>query len=169
MSEPIENKGAQDNGAEVTFTQTEVDALVSREKAKAVAKATKGMPTEEELTAFRTWKDSQQTEKDKLNNVTKERDTALTQLKEAQEKLEQYDREKYLSGKGIPAEDVDYYAFKIGQLVTDKKSFEQAAEEYLKDKNISRVRVEMTAGLSGNNSQPNSNDTMNALIRDAFR
>ena len=55
MAEPINNPVVQDptpgTGGEVTFTQAEVDALISKEKARAVAKATKGIPDEAELNA----------------------------------------------------------------------------------------------------------------------
>ena len=77
MAEPINNPVVQDptpgTGGEVTFTQAEVDALISKEKARAVAKATKGIPDEAELNAFRTWKENQQSERDKWERLTGER------------------------------------------------------------------------------------------------
>lgn len=143
MAEP-ENITPEPAPAEKTFTQTEVDNLIG----KRLAKAMKGMPDEAELTAFRAWKDSQQTEKEKWDTLTQERDTAKTELETAKAELEQYKREKLLLDKGVPAADVDYYAFKIGKLVTDKKTFEEAAEEYLKDAPAEkRVRVDMTGAL----------------------
>ena len=55
MAEPINNPVVQDptpgTGGEVTFTQAEVDALISKEKARAVAKATKGIPDMERKSA----------------------------------------------------------------------------------------------------------------------
>lgn len=177
MSEPNNNPAGQEAtpaaGGEVTFTQAEVDALVSKEKAKAVAKATKGMPTSEELAAFNAWKGSQQSEKEKLDALTKERDEASKNLAAALQKVEQYERERYLTGKGVPADDIDYYAFKIGQMVSDDKSFEQAAEEFLKAKNAKQqnnVRVDMTAPLDrGAAAKSTTNDAMNAMIRGAFK
>lgn len=170
MSEPVTNPGAQEptpgQGGEKTFTQAEVDALIG----KRVAKAMKGMPSEDELKAFNAWKESQQTEKEKWDNLTKERDTARTDLAAAQAKVEQYEREKFLTGKGVPAEDVDYYSFKIGKLVTDSKTFEQAAEEFLKENNPSKVRVDMSAPLGSDpKATTGANDAMNALIRGAFK
>ena len=55
MSEPINNPTpapAPEPAPEKTFTQAEVDTLIG----KRLAKAMKGMPSEEEMTAFRTWK-----------------------------------------------------------------------------------------------------------------
>lgn len=158
MSEPITNETTQtpaqepETTPEKTFTQAEVDAIVG----KRVAKATKGMPTEEELTAFKQWKESQQTEQERWNTLTQDRDTARTELTAAKEELEQYKREKFLLGKGVPGADVDYYAFKIGKLVTDTTDFEAAAEQYLKEhapkepeKPAGSVRVDFSAPLGG--------------------
>lgn len=173
MAEPINNPVKQEPtpgaGGEATFTQAEVDALVSKEKARAVAKATKGMPDESELTAFRAWKDSQQTEQERWDNLTRERDTVKTQLTAAQAEIEQYKREKLLLSKGVPAEDVDYYSFKIGKLVSEDKTFEQAAEEYMKTAKPKGVRVDMSARLGGGGTPKTANEEMNALIRGAFK
>jgi len=67
MSEPITNENnltpapAPEPAPEKTFTQAELDSIVG----KRIAKAMKGMPGEEELTAFRAWKERQQTEKER--------------------------------------------------------------------------------------------------------
>ena len=66
MSEPINNPTptpapAPEPAPEKTFTQAEVDTLIG----KRLAKAMKGMPSEDELTAFRTWKDGQDGEKER--------------------------------------------------------------------------------------------------------
>lgn len=171
MPEPINNPTNTPTPAatpgpapEQTFTQAEVDALIG----ERLAKAMKGMPSEEELSAYRAWKESQQTEKDRMDTLTRERNESKSALASAQAELEQLKREKLLLNKGVPTDDVDYYAFKIGKLVTDSKDFEKAAEEYFKDKDPGqKVRVEMTAPLGGNGSIPTANDAMNALIRGA--
>ena len=63
MSEPINNPNP--NPAPVpeptpakTFTQEEVDAMIG----KRLAKAMKGIPSEEEIAAYRAWREGQQTE-----------------------------------------------------------------------------------------------------------
>lgn len=167
MAEPNPNTPAQEPAPapEKTFTQAEVDTLIG----KRLAKAMKGMPDEAELTAFRSWKESQQTEKDRWDNLTKERDTAKTQLTAAQTELEQLKREKILIGKGVPAEDVDYYSFKIGKMVSDEKTFEQAADEFFKENSPGKVRVDMTGNLSGGGADRSANEQMNALIRGALK
>lgn len=170
MSEPINNPAGQEPtpgaGGEVTFTQAEVDALISKEKARAVAKATKGMPNEEELTAFRAWKDGQQTEKDRWDKLEKENGENKTALAAALSELEQYKREKMLISKGVSPEDVDYYAFKIGKMVTEDKDFEKAMEEYLKESNpANKVKVDLSGPVGGGNNQQTANETMNSLLR----
>lgn len=155
---------APEPAPEKTFTQAEVDSIIG----KRLAKAMKGMPGEEELTAFRTWKESKQTEKERWDTLTSERDTARTELTAAQAKLEQYEREKFLLGKGVPADDVDYYAFKIGKLVTDTTDFEKAAEQYLKDNPpTGTIQVDLTAPLGVGRPTPSENEMMNSLIRGA--
>lgn len=149
---------------EKTFTQSELDTIV----AKRLAKVQRGMPSDEELTAFRAWKDSQQTEQQKWDAMKAERDTAKTELIAAQSKIEQYEREKLLIGKGVSFEDVDYYAFKIGKLVTDKKNFEQAATEYFSEnKPRGAVIVDFGGSLAGSSVKNTPNEAMNALIRGA--
>lgn len=148
--------------AEKTFTQAELDSIVG----KRLAKAMKGMPAEEELTAFRAWKESQQTEKERWDTLTKERDTAQADLTAAQAELEQFKREKFLLNKGVPAEDVDYYAFKIGKLVTDTVDFEKAAEKFLEEQKPSgSMRVDFGAPLGGGQGGATPNEQMNNLIR----
>ena len=173
MSEPINNLDIQEptpgEGGEVTFTQAQEDALISKEKAKAIAKAQKGMPNEEELTAFRAWKDSQQTEQEKWENLKKERDESKAALTAAEERIQSYEREKYLISKGIPAEDVDYYSFKIGKLVDDETTFEKAADKFLNEHSPTggnnRYKMSSGAPLNGGAPAKDENETMNALIR----
>lgn len=160
MSEVIENTTSSTEGspapenngapAEKTFTQAELDTIVARR----LAKAQKGMPTDEELTAFRAWKDSQQTEKQKWDALQNERDTAKNDLSEALAKIEQYEHERYLLSKGVASDDVDYYAFKIGKLVDENKTFEEAANEFIEARKpnagqAENIRVDFGAPLNG--------------------
>ncbi len=166
MSEPIETPVNQEptpgSGGEVTFTQAQVDALVAREKAKAEAKAKKGMPSAEELAAFRAWQADHQSDEDKLGSAIKERD-------EARAKVEQYERERVLLSKGVPAEDIDYYAYKIGKTLTEGKDFKTAAEEYLAAHPINTVKVDTGAALGSGPVSKTTNEQMNTVIRSAFK
>ena len=85
-------------------------------------------------------------------------------------KITQYEREKYLTSKGVSADELEFYCFKIGQKVTDTVSFEKAADAFLKERKPASVRVDMSAHVGGSAGGTNSaNDAMNALIRGKFR
>lgn len=167
----VENENQQNEqqnpnpAPEKTFTQADVDSIVARR----LAKAQKGMPDEAELSAFRTWKETHQTEQQKYEAATRERDAVKSDLAAAQARIEQYERERYLLSKGISADDVDYYAYKAGKLVNDNTSFEQAVETVIRERSPQgdKVRVDTGAPLFGRAQTPKPNDTMNALIRNA--
>lgn len=157
MADEVNTQGAGgNNNDERTFTQAQLDAIVAREKAKA----TKGWFSADDMAA----KDTS------ISTLTTERDTARADLTKAQAELEDLKREKYLIGKGVKADDVDYYAFKIGKLVTDKKTFEQAAEDFLKENPPATVRISTGGSVSGGtDAPPKTNERMNALIRGAIK
>lgn len=160
-------EGAQGQGGR-TYTQAEVDTLINQR----VAAATQGFPSAEELTAFRSWQQSQQNAGGGATAaLTKERDDARRDLAAANAKVEQFEREKYLRGKGVPEADLDYYAFKIGQLVTKDKTFEAAAGDYLKEhKPQTRgVRMDTSVKVGGGGGTSTANETMNAILRGARR
>ena len=149
---------------EKTFTQAEMEAIIG----KRIAKTMKGMPSEEELSAFRAWKDSQQTEKERWDNLSKERDETKAALAAAQTELTQYQREKFLLDKGVSAGEVDFYAFKIGKLVTEDLPFEKAAENYLKDQKERgpAMQVDFAAPVGGGERpQMTLNERINQKLR----
>lgn len=162
----ITTPAPQEAPAEKTFSQAEVDTIVARR----LAKAQKGMPSEEELTAFRAWKDTQQTEAQRMEALTQERDTARSDLAEALARVEQYERERIMLAKGIPAEDVDYYVYKAGKLVGDTKTFEQAADEIIRARapQQATTRVDFGAPLNGGKATMTVDEIM-AIQDDAKR
>lgn len=101
---------------EKTFTQADVDALVQRR----LDRERKKYPSEDELSAFRSWKESQQTEQERWNNLTKERDESRAALSAAQAELEQLKREKYVLSKGLSGDEAEFIAFKAAKMVNDK-------------------------------------------------
>ena len=56
------------------------------------------------------------------------------ELSKARERVTQLERERTLLSQGVPEEDLDYYVFKIGKLVSDEKDFDTAAREFLKQR-----------------------------------
>lgn len=168
MSEPINNPTptlahAPEPTPEKTFTQAEVDAMIG----KRLAKAMKGMPSEDELSAFRSWKESQQTEQERWNNLTKERDDSRTALSAAQAELEQLKHEKYVLSKGLTGEEAEFIAFKAAKMVNDRTTFEQAVDALTADRK--KTTFDWTAPVGGGSTKTGENDVMNALIRGALK
>ena len=171
MAEPINNPVVQDptpvTGGEVTFTQAEVDALISKEKARAVAKATKGIPDEAELNAFRTWKENQQSEKDKWERLTGEREALSGKLTAAENERDQLKRDLYVLKKGLSGEEAEFIAFKALKMVDDKTTFEQAVDSLTADRK--KTTFDWTAPVGDGSKKTSENDVMNALLRGALK
>ena len=148
---------------EKTFTQADVDALVQRR----LDRERKKYPSEDELSAFRSWKESQQTEQERWNNLTKERDESRAALSAAQAELEQLKREKYVLSKGLSGEEAEFIAFKAGKMVDDKTTFEQAVDALTAERK--KTTFDWTAPVGEGSKKTGANDAMNALIRGAFK
>ena len=116
------------------------------------------------------FREKQKSRQPNVTAIEAERDEAL-------KKLQQYENEKLLTGMHVKQEDLDYVAFKVSQMVTDKKDFKTAAEEWLKEnpryagKNpgagVYRVSTG-TDGTQGGTAQT-ANEQINDAIRDAIR
>ena len=91
------------------------------------------------------------------------------ELSRTRERVTQLERERSLLTQGVPEEDLDYYVFKIGKLVSEEKDFEAAAKEFLKQRASERRAAaprSTGASLAGRPSSPRStNDTMNRILR----
>jgi hypothetical protein len=160
-------QGAENNTAaqqEKTFTQADVDKMIQ----SRLDRERKKMPSEEELTAFRTWKDSQQTEQDRMNNITKERDTAVSNLSAANAKIEQLEHERYVSSKGFTGDEAEFITFKAAKMVDDKTTFEQAVDAIAQERRP-RTSFDWTAPVGDGNQKNAPNAAMNALIRGAIK
>ena len=139
-----------------TFTQEQLDAIIARERSKA----TKGWFSAEAMAA----KDNS------ITTLTSERDAAKAENAKLKAELDGYKNQKFLAEKGVPADMLEFYAFKIGKLVSDDKPFNKAAEEYLKDNPpAGTVRMSTGGGVNqgGGSQSQKPNDIMNALIRGA--
>ena len=168
MAEPITNPETQEPtpgaGGEVTFTQAEVDALVAREKAKATAKATKGMPSAEELAAYHAWKDSQQSEQERYDTLKGERDTLSGQLSAAEGERDKLKRELYVMKKGIAGEEAEFVVFKAARMVDDNTTFEQAVDTILSS-HQSKPNVSFTAPIGGSPATMTLSERINRELR----
>ena len=148
---------------EKTFTQADVDVLIQ----KRLERERKKYPGEDELSAFRTWKESQQTEQERWNNLTKERDESRATLSAVQAELDQLKREKYVLSKGLTGDEAEFVAFKAAKMVDDKTTFEQAVDVLTADRK--KTTFDWTAPVGGGSTKVGENDMMNALIRGALK
>ncbi len=168
MSEPINNPNP--NPAPVpepspakTFTQEEVDAMIG----KRLAKAMKGIPSEEEIAAYRTWREGQQTEQERQAKRDKELADSKSALTAAQAEIEQMKRDKYVLSKGLTGEEAEFIAFKALKMVDDKTTFEQAVDRLTE--NRQKVRIDWAAPAGGGDKPNATNAAMNSLIRGALK
>lgn len=162
--ENIETVGAQEPTAEKTFTQAEVDAMITRRLSRAM----KGMPDEGEIADYRRWKENQPTEQQRWNTLTTERNTAQSRVVVLEAEIEQLKRSNYVQSKGITGDDAEFIAFKAAKMVNDKTTFEQAVDALTAERE-QRPVIDWTARVGGSPAAQNANNTMNALIRGARR
>lgn len=168
MSEPNTNQNPNpatppEPSPAKTFTQEEVDAMIG----KRLAKAMKGIPSEEEITAYRAWKDSQQTEQERQAKQAKDLADSKAALTASQAEVEQLKRDKYVLGKGLTGEDAEFIAFKALKMVDDKTTFEQAVDKLTE--NRQKVKFDWTAPAGSGEKKTDINAAMNDLIRGAMK
>ena len=156
-------------GTSYSYEQAEEIANARATKAERAALAnyfrSQGMTEAEITTAISDFKAKQQANQPNVTQITQERDDAL-------KKLSQYENEKILTGKGVRAEDLDYVSFKVSQMVTDKKDFKTAAEEFLKSNpRFNGKTYQVSTGVASGNASgrtESKNESINNMIRDAF-
>ena len=170
------SNGGQDNaggtGSQGTFSYAQAEEIANARVERAERAALKsyfqqqGMSEEQVTQAIAAYKEQQEKNQP---NVTQLRQD----LTNAQNEVRQMKNEKFLSGKGVKAEDLDYVSFKISKMVDDKTTFEKAAEKYLKENprfvNGSSYRISTSAGNKNEGSGGSANASINDAIRAAMR
>lgn len=165
MAEETNVQGTENTALEQekTFTQADVDKMIQTR----LDRERKKYPSEEEITAYRTWKDGQQTEQERQAKRDKELADSKSALTAAQAEIEQMKRDKYVLSKGLIGDDAEFIAFKALKMVDDKTTFEQAVDKLTE--NRQKVKFDWTAP-AGNGENPNAtNAAMNSLIRGALK
>lgn len=165
--------GGQGSAGKATYSyeQAEEIANARAEKAQRAALADyfrrQGMTEDEITAAIADYKAKQKLKQPDVAAIEKERDEAI-------KKNRQYENEKLLSSMKVRSDDMDYVMFKVSALVTDKKDFKAAAEEWLKENprykegaGSYRMSSGAAAGDSGRSSA-NGNEEINDMIRGAF-
>ncbi len=148
---------------EKTFSQADVDKMIQ----SRLDRERKKYPSEEEITAYRTWKDSQQTEQERQAKQAKDLADSKAALTALQAEAEQLKRDKYVLSKGLTGEDAEFIAFKAAKMVNEKTTFEQAVDALTA--NRKKATFDWTAPAGGGNKETNVNSVMNALIRGGRR
>lgn len=163
------NAGGTGNQRTFSYAQAEEIANARAERAERAALKSyfqqQGMSEEQVTQAITAYKEQQ---KKNQPNVTQ----LQQDLTNAQNEVQQMKNEKFLSGKGVKAEDLDYVSFKISKMVDDKTTFEKAAEKFLKENprfTGTGYRVATSAASSGEGSGGNVSASINDAIRAAIR
>lgn len=151
--------------AEKTFTQAEVDALIS----KRLDRERKKFPTDDEIGKYREWLKNQETEQDTIQRLTQELDDAKGELVNTQLKLQKAANQRYIESKGFTGEDAEFVLWKATKAVNETTTFEQAVDEIAAARKAKQQTFDWGASVSGAKSQPTGHDAMNALIRSAFK
>ena len=159
----VQGTGSTAPEQEKTFTQADVDKMIQ----SRLDRERKKYPSEEEITAYRTWKDSQQTEQERQAKQAKDLADSKAALIASQAEVEQLRRDKYVLSKGLTGEDAEFIAFKAMKMVDDKTTFEQAVDALTA--NRKKATFDWTAPAGGGNKETNVNSVMNALIRGGRR
>lgn len=165
MEEETNVQGTENTAQEQerTFTQADVDKMIQ----SRLDRERKKYPSEEEITAYRTWKDSQQTEQERQAKQAKDLADSKAALTALQAEAEQLKRDKYVLSKGLSGEDAEFIAFKAAKMVTDKTTFEQAVDALTA--NRKKATFDWTAPAGGGTKENTANQQMNALIRGALK
>lgn len=159
----VQSTGTTAQEQEKTFTQADVDKMIQ----SRLDRERKKYPSEEEITAYRTWKDGQQTEQERQAKRDKELAESKSALTAAQKEIEQMKRDKYVLSKGLTGDDAEFIAFKALKMVDSKTTFEQAVDKLTE--NRQKVTFDWMAPAGGGEKKSETNAAMNSLIRSALK
>lgn len=166
----LENAGGSGNQRTYSYAQAEEIANARAERAEKAALRSyfqqQGMTEQQVNQAIADYKDQQ---KKNQPNVTQ----LQQDLENSRNEVQRMKNEKFLSSKGVKADDLDYVAYKVSKMVDDKTTFEKAAEKYLKENpryvGGNTYRVSTSSGSSSEGSGGSANASINDRIRAAAR
>lgn len=120
VTDPVDSKvSGEEVKEEKTFTQKELDDVVE----SRLAKYKKTMPSKEELSEFKNWKESQKTEKEKQDEKEKEYQKTVSKKEELEKILS-------IRDAGVSKEDADYVLFKLSKM---DGNFNDNMSDFLKE------------------------------------
>lgn len=150
----VENTEEKNNEPEVkTFTQEEVNTMLSKERKK--------MPSKEDLKAFREWQEAQKTDAEKQKELTQK----MTDTEKENTALKQ---EIQILKSGVNVDDVDYVLFKVSKMEGDfednLKDFLKENSKYLQTKNSTEEKPN-TNGMPVHKMDNEANSGVNAILK----
>lgn len=145
----IKPEPAQEQQPEKTFTQSELDAAIAKER--------QSRPSDEELKAFNDWKESQKTEQEKTAEKIKLAEEAQTAAEQKAADLEA----KYTAvSKGVKPEAVEDVIALAKNKVSDNVTLEQAIESVIeKYPQFGAADKPLTTGVTTPNNKAPADDT----------
>lgn len=116
-----DNGGSEGGGEDPkTYTQEELDALLNDAK--------KDLPSEEELTKFKEWQESQKTESQKQNEKL---ESEIKAREKAEERASRLEAKVECLSKGVATESVDDVITLAKTMVTDTLTIDKAIDKVL--------------------------------------
>lgn len=161
------------SGGQATYSYEQAEEIANARAQRAEQSALRsyfqqqGMTQEQITQAISDFKEKQRASQPNIAQMQADLDAANA-------KNQQYENEKILSGKGVKPEDLDYVTFKVNKMVTDKKDFKTAADEFLKEnpKFLANGGYKMSTGVTSGSAASGTetkNESINNMIRNAFR
>ena len=123
-SAPSTTPAATPAGAPASEPTADVAAQAQQIADAIVAKKLKGMPTKEELAAFKAWQAQQKPPEDPAAK-------AQAEVAKLQEKVAAYERKEQVASAGVNPAYAEFVAFEAGKGVTDGVDFSTALKAYL--------------------------------------
>lgn len=157
VSSPSEKGVSANEGAKKAFTQKELDDIVKQR----FERERKGMPSKDEMKAFREWQDSRKT----AEQLSAEKVTAAENGKaEAEKRAEAAEAKCAAFSKGVKPDAVDDVIALASAKVSDDKTMEQAIDEVLAKYPSFAKAPKITTGASMTGSQGTEPDGVTAAF-----
>ena len=154
-----------------TFTYEQLNEIATNRAEQAEKQAlrnffkTQGLTEQEAKSALEKYRNDKASRQPNIAQIEQERDSYRKQLEER-------DNRDYLRDKKVSSDDLDYVAFKVGQMVDDKTDFKKAADKFLKENPRycqAGYRVDTSTSSGGEGSTESKYAGINDLIRRAAR
>lgn len=159
----------EDTGAETTNTEVEKDSgndeMISKADAQKMAdafaaKKLKGMPSKEELAAYKKWQDDQKTAEEK-------RAEEVERLQTIEAENNTLKQERTIRRKGVAEDDVEYVHFKVSKM--DGEDFDEKLEDFLKENPKYLAQDGGTTTTTGVPVKKGETSASNTSVRDLLK